>query len=128
MSNIDLNNFPGFILNKLNIIGELIGVSYFDLSTLEVNDKFLNIDILFMGEKKRVTSIITSDTISIVVANKENQIYSVHLIKINNDIALKIKSVNNTIERSYYKINNSLLNGSFTPVNEDEFTLKYEKK
>ena len=33
MSNIDLNNFPGFILNKLNIIGELIGVSYFDLST-----------------------------------------------------------------------------------------------
>lgn len=128
MSNIDLNNFPGFILNKLNIIGELIGVSYFDLSTLEVNDKFLNIDILFMGEKKRVTSIITSDTISIVVANKENQIYSVHLIKINNDIALKIKSVNNSIERSYYKINNSLLNGSFTPVNEDEFTLKYEKK
>lgn len=128
MSNIDLNNFPGFILNKLNIIGELIGVSYFDLSTLEVKDKFLNIDILFMGEKKRVTSIITSDTISIVVANKENQIYSVHLIKINNDIALKIKSVNNTIERSYYKINNSLLNGSFTPVNEDEFTLKYEKK
>ncbi len=128
MSNIDLNNFPGFILNKLNIIGELIGVSYFDLSTLEVNDKFLNVDILFMGEKKRVTSIITSDTISIVVANKENQIYSVHLIKINNDIALKIKSVNNTIERSYYKINNSLLNGSFTPVNEDEFTLKYEKK
>ena len=128
MSNIDLINFPGFILNKLNIIGELIGVSYFDLSTLEVNDKFLNIDILFMGEKKRVTSIITSDTISIVVANKENQIYSVHLIKINNDIALKIKSVNNTIERSYYKINNSLLNGSFTPVNEDEFTLKYEKK
>lgn len=128
MSNIDLNNFPGFILNKLNIIGELIGVSYFDLSTLEVKDKFLNIDILFLGEKKRVTSIITSDTISIVVANKENQIYSVHLIKINNDIALKIKSVNNTIERSYYKINNSLLNGSFTPVNEDEFTLKYEKK
>ena len=128
MSDIDLNNFPGFILNKLNIIGELIGVSYFDLSTLEVNDKFLNVDILFMGEKKRVTSIITSDTISIVVANKENQIYSVHLIKINNDIALKIKSVNNTIERSYYKINNSLLNGSFTPVNEDEFTLKYEKK
>ncbi len=128
MSNVDLNNFPGFILNKLNIIGELIGVSYFDLSTLEVKDKFLNIDILFMGEKKRVTSIITSDTISIVVANKENQIYSVHLIKINNDIALKIKSVNNTIERSYYKINNSLLNGSFTPVNEDEFTLKYEKK
>lgn len=128
MSNIDLNNFPGFILNKLNIIGELIGVSYFDLSTLEVNDKFLNVDILFVGEKKRVTSIITSDTISIVVANKENQIYSVHLIKINNDIALKIKSVNNTIERSYYKINNSLLNGSFTPVNEDEFTLKYEKK
>ena len=128
MSKIDLKNFPGFILNKLNIIGELIGVSYFDLSTLEVNDKFLNIDILFMGEKKRVTSIITSDTISIVVANKENQIYSVHLIKINNDIALKIKSVNNTIERSYYKINNSLLNGSFTPVNEDEFTLKYEKK
>lgn len=128
MSNIDLNNFPGFILNKLNIIGELIGVSYFDLSTLEVKDKFLNVDILFLGEKKRVTSIITSDTISIVVANKENQIYSVHLIKINNDIALKIKSVNNTIERSYYKINNSLLNGSFTPVNEDEFTLKYEKK
>ena len=128
MSNIDLNNFPGFILNKLNIIGELIGVSYFDLSTLEVKVKFLNIDILFMGEKKRVTSIITSDTISIVVANKENQIYSVHLIKINNDIALKIKSVNNTIERSYYKINVSLLNGSFTPVNEDEFTLKYEKK
>ncbi len=128
MSNIDLNNFPGFILNKLNIIGELIGVSYFDLSTLEVNDKFLNVDILFMGEKKRVTSIITSDTISIVVANKENQIYSVHLIKINNDIALKIKSVNNTIERSYYKINVSLLNGAFTPVNEDEFTLKYEKK
>lgn len=128
MSNIDLNNFPGFILNKLNIIGELIGVSYFDLSTLEVNDKFLNIDILFMGEKKRVTSIITSDTISIVVANKENQIYSVHLIKINNDIALKIKSVNNTIERSYYKINVSLLNGAFTLVNEDEFTLKYEKK
>ena len=31
-----------------------------------------------------------------------------HLIKINNDIALKIKSVNNTIERSYYKINVSL--------------------
>ncbi len=128
MSNIDLNNFPGFILNKLNIIGELIGVSYFDLSTLEVNDKFLNIDILFMGEKKRVTSIITSDTISIVVANKENQIYSVHLIKINNDVALKIKSVNNTIEKSYYKINVNLLNGGFTPVNEDEFTLKYEKK
>lgn len=128
MSNIDLNNFPGFILNKLNIIGELIGVSYFDLSTLEVNDKILNVDILFMGEKKRVTSIITSDTISIVVANKENQIYSVHLIKINNDIALKIKSVNNTIERSYYKINVNLLNGGFTPVNEDEFTLKYEKK
>lgn len=128
MSNIDLNNFPGFILNKLNIIGELIGVSYFDLSTLEVNDKFLNIDILFMGEKKRVTSIITNDTISIVVANKKNQIYSVHLIKINNDVALKIKSVNNTIEKSYYKINVNLLNGGFTPVNEDEFTLKYEKK
>ena len=128
MSNIDLNNFPGFILNKLNIIGELIGVSYFDLSTLEVNDKFLNVDILFMGEKKRVTSIITSDTISIVVANKKNQIYSVHLIKINNDFALKIKSVNNTIEKSYYKINVNLLNGGFTPVNEDEFTLKYEKK
>ena len=51
-----------------------------------------------------------------------------HLIKINNDIALKIKSVNNTIERSYYKINVSLLNGGFTPVNEDEFTLKYEKR
>lgn len=128
MSNIDLNNFPGFILNKLNIIGELIGVSYFDLSTLEVNDKFLNVDILFMGEKKRVTSIITNDTISIVVANKKNQIYSVHLIKINNDVALKIKSVNNTIEKSYYKINVNLLNGGFTPVNEDEFTLKYEKK
>lgn len=128
MSNIDLNNFPGFILNKLNIIGELIGVSYFDLSTLEVNDKFLNVDILFMGEKKRVTSIITNDTISIVVANKKNQIYSVHLIKINNDFALKIKSVNNTIEKSYYKINVNLLNGGFTPVNEDEFTLKYEKK
>lgn len=128
MSNIDLNNFPGFILNKLNIIGELIGVSYFDLSTLEVKDIFLNIDILYMGEKKRVTSIITNDTISIVVANKKNQIYSVHLIKINNDIALKIKSVNNTIERSYYKINVNLLNGGFTPVNEDEFTLKYEKK
>lgn len=128
MSNIDLNNFPGFILNKLNIIGELIGVSYFDLSTLEVNDKFLNVDILFMGEKKRVTSIITSDTISIVVANKDNLVYSVHLIKINNDVALKIKSVNNTIEKSYYKINVNLLNGGFTPVNEDEFTLKYEKK
>lgn len=128
MSNIDLNNFPGFILNKLNIIGELIGVSYFDLSTLEVKDIFLNIDILFMGEKKRVTSIITNDTISIVVANKKNQIYSVHLIKINNDVALKIKSVNNTIEKSYYKINVNLLNGGFTPVNEDEFTLKYEKK
>ena len=128
MSNIDLNNFPGFILNKLNIIGELIGVSYFDLSSLEVKDIFLNIDILFMGEKKRVTSIITNDTISIVVANKKNQIYSVHLIKINNDVALKIKSVNNAIERSYYKINVNLLNGGFTPVNEDEFTLKYEKK
>ena len=128
MSNIDLNNFPGFILNKLNIIGELIGVSYFDLSTLEVKDKFLNIDILFLGEKKRVTSFITNDTISIVVSNKDNQVYSVHLIKINNDIALKIKNVNNTIERSYYKINVSLLNGGFTLVNEDEFTLKYEKK
>ncbi|MCI6349369.1 MAG: hypothetical protein MR779_00430 [Tenericutes bacterium] len=128
MSDIDLNNFPGFILNKLNIIGELIGVSYFDLSTLEVKDNFLNIDILFLGEKKRVTSFITNDTISIVVSNKDNQVYSVHFIKINNDVALKIKSVNNTIERSYYKINVNLLNGGFTPVNEDEFTLKYEKR
>lgn len=128
MSNIDLKNFPGFILNKLNIIGELIGVSYFDLSTLEVKDNFLNIDILFLGEKKRVTSFITNDTISIVVSNKDNQVYSVHFIKINNDVALKIKSVNNTIERSYYKINVNLLNGGFTPVNEDEFTLKYEKR
>lgn len=128
MSNIDLNNFPGFILNKLNIIGELIGVSYFDLSTLEVKDKFLNIDILFLGEKKRVISFITDDTISIVVSNKDNLVYSVHLIKINNDIALKIKSVSNIIERSYYKINVSLLNGGYTLVNEDEFTLKYEKK
>lgn len=128
MSDIDLKNFPGFILNKLNIIGELIGVSYFDLSTLEVKDNFLNIDILFLGEKKRVTSFITNDTISIVVSNKDNQVYSVHFIKINNDIALKIKSVNNTIERSYYKINVNLLNGGFTPVNEDEFTLKYEKR
>ncbi len=128
MSSIDLNNFPGFILNKLNIIGELIGVSYFDLSTLEVNDNFLNIDILFMGEKKKVISYITNDKISIKVVNKKNQTYSVHIIKINNDIALRINVVNDTIERSYYKINNSLLNGSFTPVNEDEFTLKYEKK
>ncbi len=128
MSDIDLNNFPGFILNKLNIIGELIGVSYFDLSSLEVKDNFLNIDILFLGEKKRVTSFITNDTISIVVSNKDNQVYSVHFIKINNDVALKIKSVNNTIERSYYKINVNLLNGGFTPVNEDEFTLKYEKR
>lgn len=128
MSDIDLKNFPGFILNKLNIIGELIGVSYFDLSTLEVKDNFLNIDILFLGEKKRVTSFITNDTISIVVSNKDNQVYSVHFIKINNDVALKIKSVNNTIERSYYKINVNLLNGGFTPVNEDEFTLKYEKR
>lgn len=128
MSDIDLKNFPGFILNKLNIIGELIGVSYFDLSTLEVKDNFLNIDILFLGEKKRVTSFITNDTISIVVSNKDNQVYSVHFIKINNDVALKIKSVNNTIERSYYKINVNLLTGGFTPVNEDEFTLKYEKR
>lgn len=128
MSDIDLKNFPGFILNKLNIIGELIGVSYFDLSTLEVKDNFLNIDILFLGEKKRVTSFITNDTISIVVSNKDNKVYSVHFIKINNDVALKIKSVNNTIERSYYKINVNLLNGGFTPVNEDEFTLKYEKR
>lgn len=128
MSDLDLKNFPGFILNKLNIIGELIGVSYFDLSTLEVKDNFLNIDILFLGEKKRVTSFITNDTISIVVSNKDNQVYSVHFIKINNDVALKIKSVNNTIERSYYKINVNLLNGGFTPVNEDEFTLKYEKR
>ena len=103
-------------------------MSYFDLSTLEVKDNFLNIDILFLGEKKRVTSFITNDTISIVVSNKDNQVYSVHFIKINNDVALKIKSVNNTIERSYYKINVNLLNGGFTPVNEDEFTLKYEKR
>ena len=128
MSSIDLNNFPGFILNKLNIIGELIGVSYFDLSTLEVNDNFLNIDILFMGEKKKVISYITNDKISIKVVNKKNQTYSVHIIKINNDIALRINVVNDTIEEACYKINVNLLNGGFTPVKEEEFTLKYEKK
>lgn len=127
MSSIDLNNFPGFILNKLNIIGELIGVSYFDLSTLEVKDNFLNIDILFMGEKKKVISFMTNDEISIKVVNK-NQSYSVHLIKINNDIAFRINVVNDIIDKGYYKINCNLLNGGFTPVKEDEFTLKYEKK
>lgn len=122
---MNFNEIDAEIINKLNIISKLIGISKFNLNTLEI----INDNITVKGcSREGDVDIDAYMNSSVIKVNVTNGNLSVNIFKLSNDVAIMIVCVSNkVVNKTLYKIEKCDLFGELKENNEEEYTLKLEK-
>lgn len=122
---MNFNEIDAEIINKLNIISKLIGISKFNLNTLEI----INDNITVKGcSREGDVDIDAYMNSSVIKVNVTNGNLSVNIFKLSNDVAIMIVCVSNkVVNKTLYKIEKCDLFGELKEINEEEHTLKLEK-
>lgn len=125
MKKMNFNEIDAEIINKLNIISKLIGISKFNLNTLEI----INDNITVKGcSREGDVDIDAYMNSSVIKVNVTNGNLSVNIFKLSNDVAIMIVCVSNkVVNKTLYKIEKCDLFGELKQINEEEYTLKLEK-
>lgn len=129
MEKVNINKINSNIIRKLNLISELTHIYSFDLETLEIEGDNLKVDSNCLDETKNISLYTGSEQISIRIEGKKDQTYCTHLIKINDEVALKAYVIDsNIMDSSLVKINFNLINSTYEKIDTQEYALKLEKK
>ncbi len=129
MKKVNINEINSSIISKLNLISELTNITSFDLETLEIDDDNLKVNSRCIKGTKNISLYKHSKQISIRIESENEQTYSVHLIKISDEVALKTYVVDNSlIDSCLVKINFNLINSVYDKIDTKEYTLKLEKR
>lgn len=125
MKKMNFNEIDAKIINKLNIISKLIGISKFNLNTLEI----INDNITVKGCSREgdvdIDAYMNSNVIKVNVTNGN---LSVNIFKLSNDVAIMIVCASNkVVNKTLYKIEKCDLFGELKEINKEEYTLKLEK-
>lgn len=129
MKKVNINEINSSIISKLNLINELTNITSFDLETLEIDDDNLKVNSRCINGTKNISLYKHSKRISIRIESEYEQTYSVHLIKISDEVALKTYVVDNSlIDSCLVKINFNLINSVYDKIDTKEYTLKLEKR
>ena len=125
MKKMNFNEIDAEIINKLNIISKLIGISKFNINTLEI----INDNITVKGcSREGDVDIDAYMNSSVIKVNVTNGNLSVNIFKLSNDVAIMIVCIDNkVVNKTLYKIEKCDLFGELKEINKEEYTLKLEK-
>ena len=125
MEKININKINSNIIRKLNLISELTHIYSFDLETLEIEGDNLKVNSNCVDETQNISLYTGSEQISIRIEGKKDPTYCIHLIKINDEVALKTYVIDsNIMDSCLVIINFNLINGPYEKIDTQQYTLK----